>query len=483
MSKQIKIGKSSDNDYVIDNPRISRHHAVLYKDANGQLFIIDLDSTNGTRINDKRIEKPNARYKIQSGDIIKIADTLIDWQRIIRMDPEVGAKGESTTLTIPDLKGGYLITREIEGNKHITFRNPKVSSLHAIIYINNSGNVIIEDLNSTNGTFVNGSKVSTKTLVEGDVVTLTDERLNFDWPTYFDKGGGTIGGDRVGAIKPWQIALLVSSLCLFTLGGFWWSNNNKSKTDSKDANQTAVAQTNANAATTVETMRKAVFRIETRLKESGKLLGSGTGFFIDDNGKAITNYHVLYPSMNPTRNAELNSIINEHKDENMDLFKHTVILYPNGEEYRIDNYIKRNAKKDYVIITINPTDKVNYLGLEDAEPAVGTELMIIGNSGMGANVSIQNNLSYGHITSESVHSDKLVSKIQKLQNSNYKTFNDIFPEGSFFIFDGALAGGNSGGPIINKNTNKVIGIASAAFHEENFNIGIKTNKLEYLKNN
>jgi len=50
-----KIGKAADNDIVIHNPYISRYHARLKVDGNNGIIIEDLDSTNGTYVNGKRI--------------------------------------------------------------------------------------------------------------------------------------------------------------------------------------------------------------------------------------------------------------------------------------------------------------------------------------------------------------------------------------------------------------------------------------------
>ncbi|MDR0536693.1 MAG: FHA domain-containing protein [Tannerellaceae bacterium] len=53
----IKIGKAKDNDFVVDAPSVSRHHALLKRDENGSLFLEDLSSTNGTFVNGIQILK------------------------------------------------------------------------------------------------------------------------------------------------------------------------------------------------------------------------------------------------------------------------------------------------------------------------------------------------------------------------------------------------------------------------------------------
>lgn len=51
---ETSVGRSLDNDWVIDGPNISRHHAVI--ELNGsQLRVADLSSTNGTFVNGRQV--------------------------------------------------------------------------------------------------------------------------------------------------------------------------------------------------------------------------------------------------------------------------------------------------------------------------------------------------------------------------------------------------------------------------------------------
>lgn len=73
-SSLFKIGKSEDgNDYAIsDNRAISRQHAEI-RVRNNQAFLVDCNSTNGVKINGKKI-KPSVEYKIKRGDKIHLAN-------------------------------------------------------------------------------------------------------------------------------------------------------------------------------------------------------------------------------------------------------------------------------------------------------------------------------------------------------------------------------------------------------------------------
>lgn len=66
-SRPITIGRAPDNDLPVDNLAVSNYHAKVYYEAN-RMVIEDLDSLNGTFVNDLRIE----RATLHDGDNIHI---------------------------------------------------------------------------------------------------------------------------------------------------------------------------------------------------------------------------------------------------------------------------------------------------------------------------------------------------------------------------------------------------------------------------
>lgn len=65
----INIGRRSDNQLVIDDPRISRVHAQL-RAVRGHFVIFDLNSTGGTFVNGKRIRQTT----LFPGDVISLSN-------------------------------------------------------------------------------------------------------------------------------------------------------------------------------------------------------------------------------------------------------------------------------------------------------------------------------------------------------------------------------------------------------------------------
>ena len=72
-SKPITVGRSSQADLLIPDERVSRIHCGLRSEG-GSFIIKDLGSTNGTWVNDRRIQE--ARLKL--GDSIRVGQTILE---------------------------------------------------------------------------------------------------------------------------------------------------------------------------------------------------------------------------------------------------------------------------------------------------------------------------------------------------------------------------------------------------------------------
>ncbi|MBP5546849.1 MAG: FHA domain-containing protein [Bacteroidales bacterium] len=67
--KTISIGRSQDNDVVLDNSQISRHHCELIQYDDGKVAICDNNSMNGTFVNGERISE---KRFLQMSDSVRI---------------------------------------------------------------------------------------------------------------------------------------------------------------------------------------------------------------------------------------------------------------------------------------------------------------------------------------------------------------------------------------------------------------------------
>jgi hypothetical protein len=69
---RVVVGRSRDADFRLDDPNISRRHAVIYWEA-GRAFVKDLDSTNGTLLNGR----PIASEALQDGDVLTLGGCVV----------------------------------------------------------------------------------------------------------------------------------------------------------------------------------------------------------------------------------------------------------------------------------------------------------------------------------------------------------------------------------------------------------------------
>jgi hypothetical protein len=69
---RIRIGKASDNDYVLEEAEASRYHATLTSTADGALQLEDVGSTNGTFVNDNRI----IRKRVEASDRVSFGSSF-----------------------------------------------------------------------------------------------------------------------------------------------------------------------------------------------------------------------------------------------------------------------------------------------------------------------------------------------------------------------------------------------------------------------
>ncbi|HET89143.1 MAG TPA: DUF2662 domain-containing protein [Chloroflexi bacterium] len=85
----VSIGRALDNDLILEDPRVSRHHAQL-RQRYGRYVLYDLGSSSGTQINGYPIEE----CVLHSGDVISCAGVQI----IYGEDPP-------TPIPLPDVEG------------------------------------------------------------------------------------------------------------------------------------------------------------------------------------------------------------------------------------------------------------------------------------------------------------------------------------------------------------------------------------------
>jgi hypothetical protein len=76
--RRIIIGRAKECDIQLADPNVSRRHAELRQEG-AAYWIIDLDSTNGTEVNGRRLK----RAKLEDGDEITLGSTELVFRRAL----------------------------------------------------------------------------------------------------------------------------------------------------------------------------------------------------------------------------------------------------------------------------------------------------------------------------------------------------------------------------------------------------------------
>jgi FHA domain-containing protein len=73
---RLAIGRSRDCDIRLTDPNVSRRHAEVRQEGSS-FFVVDLDSTNGTEVNGRRVR----RARLEDGDMIVLGSTELVFER------------------------------------------------------------------------------------------------------------------------------------------------------------------------------------------------------------------------------------------------------------------------------------------------------------------------------------------------------------------------------------------------------------------
>jgi pSer/pThr/pTyr-binding forkhead associated (FHA) protein len=157
---------------------VSRQHAKITWDGK-HYWLEDLKSTNGTFLNSQAVSRERLRHL----DVITLGKE-VDLVFVLREAEEGAASGKKLGIVraalVPETAEGVASSREIPRGEITLGRSPAcnivtesgaVSKVHARIE-RTADQLVLEDLGSANGTFVNGNRLMTAFLQNGDVLSL-----------------------------------------------------------------------------------------------------------------------------------------------------------------------------------------------------------------------------------------------------------------------------------------------------------------------
>jgi pSer/pThr/pTyr-binding forkhead associated (FHA) protein len=167
ITRSISIGRDPRLDVVLDDPTVSRHHAQITV-REGTVAIRDLNSTSGTFVNGEPVSRERP---LHDGDVVAVGGTAFMFRNPVeRARPRLQMLTEGRKEY--DLQLGQELTFGRTPGNDVILEDSRVSRHHALVSIQD-GQVVVRDLESLNGTWVNGAPVTgSYPLQDGDIVVM-----------------------------------------------------------------------------------------------------------------------------------------------------------------------------------------------------------------------------------------------------------------------------------------------------------------------
>ena len=174
--EEIGLGRGSMNTIVLPHPSVSREHAVIKREE-GQWILTDLQSSNGTSVNDQRVSSSI----LEHDDVVVFGDLVFRFDSrpaVSNVPPLAETSPEVKLICQEGMEKGFEI--KIEGNtcqigrdesSQVRLIHKSISRKHCEFSIS-ARQVLLRDLGSTNGCFVNGELVQEREVVHSDDIKL-----------------------------------------------------------------------------------------------------------------------------------------------------------------------------------------------------------------------------------------------------------------------------------------------------------------------
>jgi pSer/pThr/pTyr-binding forkhead associated (FHA) protein len=168
------LGRDAGIAVAVSKDGVSRHHARILKKGD-EYVLEDLRSTNGTFLNGQAVARDQLRHLDVIGlgkeaELIFVlrADEAKTIRKVVVLDASLL---RDTPNAVPEALPVGEVTVGRSSACNIVAAQGAVSKIHCRI-VRTQKQVTLEDLGSSNGTFVNGERVMTAVLHDGDNLTL-----------------------------------------------------------------------------------------------------------------------------------------------------------------------------------------------------------------------------------------------------------------------------------------------------------------------
>lgn len=169
------IGRDPESDIVLDASQISRQHAKLTQTAYGWI-VEDLGSANGTFVHNPT-SAPITRAEVGEQDVLYFGSYRFPVNRIRDFLGDQAERSTRSSMALPSDKRVITIGRGADND--LVLEAAQVSRHHARL-LRKDGALLLEDLGSANGTFVNGKRVGRQQISAEDTVSFGSLEVKID---------------------------------------------------------------------------------------------------------------------------------------------------------------------------------------------------------------------------------------------------------------------------------------------------------------
>lgn len=500
--KLIAVGSGNDVHIKLNSPFVSGYHAEILLLDNGEILLTDKGSKNGTYLNERRLQ-PNKEVPVRRGDNVRFADVPLNWHSV----PAVPLPDMSKVKEMRGIGTNFRNKYQLQGDR--------VSRFHATLKKMNDGKWYIQD-HSKNGTTVNGQPIPSNQdvrLKRGDAIACAGVPV----PNPYGKG---INTDTKKIVTGVSVCLMLCAAIfgvVLLAGKIQGHRNNEDRKWSKTMSDEEIYSRYKNSVvllvgsyyykvsagnldlerlcglpTEVVMMNGEIYAVDGN--EDRMNIYTGTGFFISEDGKIVTNLHIARPWLFEKEQSiisdnykmfiaglaselpELNAYTAQVKVEGVISY---IGMIPNGAYFSMDNIKKcrelvahDNTEKDVAILQLEtkrlPDGQTTIVNMADAvvddsDIRVGSHIYTLG-------------FPFG-LSLQDLKSEK---GVQLLANGG-----SITQESTEFTFgfNAPSYGGASGSPVFNDKGQLIGVLNSGVSKSQGFNYAVKASHLKDLLKN
>ena len=108
------LGRHPSNTLQLSGGEVSRRHAIIQAQGEGEFWIVDLGSANGTSVNGRRLSQA---VRLRDGDVIKIATIKMEFStEVLSAMHPAGQNAMASTMIRIDQEECWLMVADIEGS-------------------------------------------------------------------------------------------------------------------------------------------------------------------------------------------------------------------------------------------------------------------------------------------------------------------------------------------------------------------------------